>query len=228
MATAETIDHANPTPEDQRFTWIPVRSLSERHRDRILAHLLALPADDRYLRFGHAASDEQIKRYVDTLNFGRDEIFGVFNRRLALVATAHLAYMVEDSGDHARTAEFGVSVAATHRGRGYGARLFDHAALHARNRGVDSLMIHALSENHAMLMIARKAGATLVREGSDSEAWLKLPPDSLASRMEAMVEERAAEVDYSVKRHAQQLDHLIDVITHIPAGLARAVHLNSE
>ena len=72
--------------------WVPIRSLSPRHKPRIARHLRALPASDRYLRFGYAATDEQIERYVLGLNFARDEIFGVFNRRLELVAMAHLAH----------------------------------------------------------------------------------------------------------------------------------------
>ena len=56
----------------------------------------------------------------------------------------------------------------------------------ARNRGVDTIFIHALSENTAMLKIARNAGATLQRDGSESEAWLKLAPDSLLFLAEAM------------------------------------------
>ena len=50
--------------------------------------------------------------------------------------------------------------------------------LHARNRGVVSIFIHALSENTAMLKIARDAGATVHRDGPETEAWLALPPDS--------------------------------------------------
>ena len=79
----------------------------------------------------------------------------------------------------AATAEFGVSVIPQARGRGYGAHLFEHAALHARNRGCERLFIHALSENAAMLKIARNAGATVERDGSAGEAWLRLPGDSL-------------------------------------------------
>ena len=49
-------------------------------------------SNDRYLRFGYAAADDQIRRYVERIAFERDEIFGVFNRRLDLIALAHLAY----------------------------------------------------------------------------------------------------------------------------------------
>jgi len=162
------------------LAWIPIRSLSERHRPRILAHLLALDTTDRYLRFGYAAADDQIRRYVERLAFERDEIFGVFNRRLDLIALAHLAYDPSVDAEPARpsAAEFGVSVAVRGRGRGYGARLFDHAVLRARNRGVDTIVIHALSENAAMLKIVRHAGAIIERTGVDAEAHLRLPDDA--------------------------------------------------
>src|SRR4029453_18363777 len=99
-------------------------------------------------------------------------------------------------------AEFGVSVLGSKRGRGYGARLFEHAMLHARNRGVDTLYIHALSENTAMLKIARKAGATVERTGSESEARLKLPPENLLTRFGEMLDTQAAEFDYRLKQQA--------------------------
>jgi hypothetical protein len=47
---------------------VPIRSLGPSHRDRIAAHLVALDADDRYLRFGYPATDEQIGRYVDWIS----------------------------------------------------------------------------------------------------------------------------------------------------------------
>jgi GNAT superfamily N-acetyltransferase len=189
-----TMDPRSGGPPAPARRWIPVRSLAERHRPRILAHLLALPERDRYLRFGYAASDAQIARYTDQIDFSQDEVFGVFNRRLELIALAHLAGL-----PNAREAEFGVSVLPQARSRGYGARLFDHAVLHARNRGVDTLLIHALTENTAMLRITRRAGATIEREGSEAVARLRLPPDDLRSHLDAFIESSAAEVDYRLK-----------------------------
>ena len=92
-------------------SWVPIRSLGPRHRERIVAHLLALDPRSRYLRFGYQPSDAQIARYVDTLDFEHDEVFGIFNRRLELIAMAHLAYRRADAtrGRDA-SAEFGVSV----------------------------------------------------------------------------------------------------------------------
>jgi RimJ/RimL family protein N-acetyltransferase len=200
---------ANPPPQPERPnpTWVPIRSLAPRHRPRIVTHLLALPERDRYLRFGYAASDAQITRYVEQIDFDRDEVLGIFNRRLRLLAMAHLAF-VADAGGHAGSAEFGVSVMPNARGRGYGKRLFDLAALHARNRGVHTLIVHALSENTAMLHIACSAGAVVVRDGAEAQAVLKLPPETIASRVEEMVESSAAEWDYRLKQQAHRIGRL--------------------
>ena len=86
---------------DNLHRWIPVRSLGPRHRPRIERHLLGLDTQDRYWRFGYNAGDERIRLYVRDLDFERDELFGVFNRRLEIVALAHLAYGAAPLGDAA-------------------------------------------------------------------------------------------------------------------------------
>jgi RimJ/RimL family protein N-acetyltransferase len=177
--------------------FIPIRSLGENHLDRITQHLLSLEPHDRYLRFGFAANDDQIKRYAQGINFSRDDIFGVYNRRLELIAMAHLAFSTDER--LSICAEFGVSVSAQARGRGYGSRLFDRAAMHARNEGVTRLFIHALSENTVMLKIARSAGATVERSGSESEAHLLLSPAIADTRLNELFQEQLAQSNYRVK-----------------------------
>jgi GNAT superfamily N-acetyltransferase len=196
---------------------VPIRSIGPRHGERIAAHLLALAPHDRYLRFGYAANDEQIARYVDGLNFERDEIFGIYNRKLELIAMAHLAF--SSDAEHQSCAEFGVSVLAQARGRGFGSRLFERAEIHARNEGVDMMFIHALSENTAMLNIARKAGARIVRDGSESDAHLKLLPANLDSRMTEMVEEQIAQTDYRLKVQAKRFWDFLALLQEIRRGV---------
>ncbi len=210
--------HSTPVPREgprQRLGWVPVRSLAERHRPRILAHLLALPAHDRYLRFGYAASDAQVARYTDLIDFSQDEVFGIFNRRLELIAQAHLAAL-----PGSMQAEFAVSVLPKARGRGYGGRLFEHAVLHARNRNVDTLLVHALNENTPMLRIARRAGATVEREGGDALAKLRLPPQDLRSQVDELVGNSAAEFDYRLKAQARRVSEVIDAIGDIRRQLS--------
>lgn len=223
MAT-ENPNGPSGRPETPR--WVPIRSLAPRHRPRILAHLLDLPEMDRYLRFGHPASDAQIARYVDLIDFERDEVFGIFNRRLQLVAMAHVAYLGDSAHPHA--AEFGVSVRSTHRGRAFGSRLFEHAMLHARNRHVDTLIVHALSENTPMLKIARRAGARVERDGGDAEAVLKLPPENLGSHVGEILGHQAAEFDYRLKRGARTLDQILDLIADVHAGVGGSGGLGSQ
>lgn len=179
-----------------------IRSLGANHRARIARHLLALDPHDRYLRFGFPANNEQIQRYADSLNFDRDEIFGIYNRRLELIAMAHLAFSADSC--LAACAEFGVSVLTSARGRGYGARLFDRAAMHARNDGVSRMFIHALSENTVMLKIARNAGATVERDGSESEAHLRLLPATFDTRLTELLQEQLAQTDYRIKVQVKQ------------------------
>jgi GNAT superfamily N-acetyltransferase len=181
---------------------VPIRSLGANHRDRIAKHLLSLDQHDRYLRFGYLEQDEHIQRYVDGLDFERDEIFGIYNRKLDLIAMAHLAHAADKSQQ--ACAEFGVSVLPSARGRGYGARLFDRAAMHATNDGISLLFIHALSENAAMLKIARNAGAKVERDGTESEAYLHLPPATFDSQMTELIEEQVAQTDYRIKVQAKQ------------------------
>lgn len=199
---------------------VPIRSIGPGQIDRIEAHLLELDAHDRYLRFGYAANDEQIQRYVAQLNFDRDELFGIFNRRLELIAMAHLAFSLDPQ--YTSCAEFGVSVSKAARGRGYGSRLFERAVMHARNEGVEMLFIHALSENTAMLKIARRAGAVIERDGSESEAHLRLPPADFDSRVTEMVNERVAITDYHLKAQAKQFWGFLSVLQEIRQGVREA------
>ncbi|MDD2919703.1 GNAT family N-acetyltransferase [Rhodoferax sp.] len=195
---------------------VPIRSLGENHRARIARHLKALDAHDRYYRFGFNANDEQIARYVDGLNFERDEIFGIYNRNLVLIAMAHLAYAPDTGAD--QSAEFGVSVLPQARGRHYGTRLFERAVMHARNVGVRKLYVHVLSENTAMLRIASHAGATFERDGAEAEGHLVLPPATLNTHLTEMVEEQLAQANYRIKLQAQQFRHTLASLQSVWRG----------
>jgi ribosomal protein S18 acetylase RimI-like enzyme len=180
--------------------WWPVRTLQAHHRERVLTHLLELDDTDRALRFGQVVSDDQLRAYVDRIDFERDEVFGIFDRRLRLLATAHLAYLSHDA--QAGLAEFGVSVLPRGRGRGFGRRLFDTAVRHARNRGAHTLVIHLARHNTPMLAIVRGSGASVRYEGADAVAHLTLPAQDLRSQVESLAESGAAELDYRLKRDA--------------------------
>ncbi|MDR0274933.1 MAG: GNAT family N-acetyltransferase [Burkholderiaceae bacterium] len=201
---------------------VPIREIGPRYREHIARHILALDARDRYLRFGHAAGDEQIRRYVESIDFKRDDVFGIFNRELELIAVAHLAYPPEMAQAQDSRAEFGVSVSGHARGRGYGARLFERAATRAVNHGMKTLYIHALSENTVMLHIARKAGARVERDGSESQAWLSLPAGNFRTWLSELLTERVGRADHWLKREAARARDALEIVQEIGDGVREA------
>lgn len=193
--------------------FLGIRVLGPNHRERLLKHLMHLDSEDRFLRFGYVPSDQQIAHYVVKLDFSSDAVFGVFNGRLEIVAMAHLAF--HDAHTSPRVAEFGVSVATSLRGRGIGGRLFERAALHARNEGIEVLLIQALASNAAMLAIALRHGATVLRSGAESEALLKLPQRSLTSRLQERAVELWADLHYRLKVHARMVKQFTSTVRWI-------------
>lgn len=213
-------NNPNPRPRPAEG-WVPIRDLHARHRRRILDHLLELDEHDRYLRFGYRATTEQIQHYVASIDFKRDEVFGIFNSKLHLVAVAHLAAMPGkgphgDGSSRGRAMEFGVSVLEAGRGKGLGLRLFEHAITHARNLHASHLMIHALSENGPMLRIAARAGAAIERDGPEAEAWLKLPPDTVGSHIDSSLQSIGAELLYRVRYNAMHVSDWMRMLVASP------------
>jgi hypothetical protein len=182
---------------------ILVRELHAGHRERIREHLLALGNEDRRLRFGMLASDSVINDYVDSLNFVRDSIFAVFDDKLEILGMAHLAYQ-EKNKQGTVTAEFGVSVSEDGRGLGVGTSLFKRASIHSRNTNVDVLYVHCLSSNSAMMHIARKAGMSVEFAYGEADAYLRLPPGDSNTLAAEALQEKAAEIDYSIKANVKK------------------------
>ena len=205
---------------------VPIVPLSNEHLPEIMQHLKDLQDHDRYLRFGYTATDEHIKRYVEGLKFERDEIYGIFNSELEIIAMAHLALMKQDGREP--SSEFGVSVAAHARGRGYGARLFERAVIHARNEKVYQMYIHALSENAPMIRIARKGGARIERDGSETEAYLSLPKRDLDSRLTEFVANQYAKTNYSIKEDAKRFWSFLAKVQEIRQGVREGRHQAAE
>lgn len=108
------------------------------------------------------------------------------------------------------------------------ARLFKHAVVHARNQGVSMIFIHALSENVAMLKIARHAGAKVQRDGSESEAYLSLPQATLDSQLSGIVQEQMAELDYQLKNQAHQFREWLSTVQEIRQGVRDARHTSHK
>jgi RimJ/RimL family protein N-acetyltransferase len=182
---------------------IPVRELHAGHKDEILNHLLQLNDEDRRLRFGTQTPDEVISHYVEHLDFNKDTVFGIFNDDLKLIGMAHLAYLPE-SKNQARAAEFGVSVLPEGRAQGLGTALLQRSAVHSRNTRIETLYVHCLASNKAMMHLAQKAGMRVEYAYGDADAYLKLSPASPATIVEEAANEQWADLDYAMKSNLKK------------------------
>lgn len=175
-----------------------VQRLSEGVRPQLQEHFLRLPAEDLRLRFGTVFGPSAIAHYVESIDFDQDAVLGVYDDALRLVGVVHVAF----SGD---SAELGLSILPDHRGRGVGSALFARAADHARNRFVTRLYMHCLSENAAIMHIAKKSGMNICVDTGEADAFLKLPPADPASLTGEMVDQRLALFDYALKTQSAVL-----------------------
>lgn len=174
---------------------VAVLRLNPRYREDIAGHLLRLPAEDRRLRFGHAISDDAIRKYLAGIDFGRDRVFGIHGAALELIGVAHLAL-----DPHHRVAELGVSVDPSSRTKGYGYALLQRAVLHAANLGYRVLFMYCLAENGIMMHLAQKAGLTVVIERGEADARLKLDHFAHGGAIREALADQFALVDDMLKQ----------------------------
>ena len=156
-------------------------------RPALLAHFMALDREDRRLRFGTPLREESIAAYVNRIDFGRDGVFAVLDGAREPVAVVHIACSDEK-------AELGLSVLPAYRNMGMGSALTEHAVMHLRNRGIMQAFVHCLSENGAMMHIARKLGMAVTPCGAETDAHIRLAPPTAQTFFTEWVHDRNAEM----------------------------------
>jgi GNAT superfamily N-acetyltransferase len=185
---------------------IPIRELWPSERPALYEHFLALGAEDRRLRFGTPLSDPTVRDYVARIDFGQDAIFGVLDDELRLLGVAHVARS-------SAFAELGVSVLEGFRHRGIGGALLSRAHLRARNWGMGSLFMHCLTENAAMMRLARRQAMDIVTEAGEADAWLRLAPADAASHFGEVFAQRVALFDHALKAQVANVRRLAAALT---------------
>ena len=171
------------------------RELPRHELGAYAAHLRALGAEDRRLRFGQFVDDAIVERYVARIDTDRDAIFVVSDEALALVGAAHVAR----SGNRV---ELGISVLADHRRQGIGGALLQRATLHARNWGIQEFFTHCLRENAPLLRLARRHGMRIVADGVEADGFIALPAPDASSHAVELLAERIGRFDHLLKSNA--------------------------
>jgi len=178
--------------------------LRESDRAALEAHFLALDSEDRRLRFGASISDEGVRAYVARIDFAHDGLFAVHDDESKLLAVVHVAV------GHG-TAEMGLSVLPGHRGEGLGNALFTRAVVHLRNRGEPKVFVHCISENAAMMHLARKHGMRIVNEGAESDAHLALEPATPQSILNEWAQDSSANAAHIVRKNTRLTRALLEL-----------------
>lgn len=164
-------------------------------RAALEAHFLALGSEDRRLRFGSPIGDDALRGYVARIDFERDGVFAVQDSELRLLAVVHVATM-------ASSAELGLSVLEGLRGKGLGSALFARAVMHLRNRGLLVVFVHCITENAAMMHLARKHGMRVLLSGPESDGRLALAPATAQSIVAEWLHENQAETMRAIRKNS--------------------------
>lgn len=163
-------------------------------------HLKALDSQDRYTRFGYAASDYNIDQLIlNMLYHPADHHLFVARHDDRITGFTHLAKC-----EHGW--ELAVSVAKLHQGRGVGNQLMASAIDWARTHGVNSLFMHCIRNNQLIQHLATKHGLHVIeRSGADVTAKLNLPPPTTTDYTVDFVREQQDLVDQMLALQQQWL-----------------------
>ncbi|MBK8323645.1 MAG: GNAT family N-acetyltransferase [Betaproteobacteria bacterium] len=187
----------------------PVR-LRNTDREALATHFLALDAYDRRLRFGAAIGDDAIRQLEERIDFDRDELFGIADDDMRLIGVVHVAFYPDK-------AELGLSVLPAARGLGVGNALFERAVMHLTNRSVREVFVHCLSENGAMMHLAAKHGMRVVRDGTETDAYLELPRPTPGSVFVEWLQEKQADSVHLLRRQVALTRSILSVFAASPA-----------
>jgi len=141
--------------------------LSEYFRPALRAHFARLSTEDLLLRFGSHCRPEVLDAYIAGIDFRECVVLGVFSDDLELVGTAHLISQKQGW-------ELGLSVLADARNRGIGTLLLRRSIQQARLGGANRILVHCLSENHALMRLVRKVGAEVVECAGEADGIIAL------------------------------------------------------
>lgn len=171
--------------------------LRDSDRAALADHFISLDGENRRLRFGSNIGDEALREYVARIDFGRDGLFAVHDDDgTRLLAVIHVA-------TSEKSAELGLSVAAGHRGKGLGSALFQRAVTHLRNRGTPEVFVHCLTENGAMMHLARKNKMRILPAGYETDARLALDPATPHTVFAEWLHEYNAATVTAVRNHTR-------------------------
>lgn len=180
---------------------IPRKIMYEDDECNLIDHFLVdIKGNDRYLRFGYQASNDNVIDYLAGAfkDFGTTNMWFIVENEGRVVGSVHVT--ISDFN----VAEMGFTVSPDYRGRGLGQDLFQRAATWAMMKGAKTLYTQCLSENQVMQHIAKKNGMTVVTIGyGEKEATINASKGTIQSYFDDRFFDGLAFVDHAVaKQHS--------------------------
>jgi RimJ/RimL family protein N-acetyltransferase len=176
---------------------IPRKLMYESDKGKLFDHFLVdIVGEDRYLRFAHRATNENIQNYLEEslLRYGSTDIWFVAEHDDKFVGTVHVSVV----GD---TAEMGFTVSPDFRGQGIGQDLFVRGATWAMMKGAKTIYTVCLSENKVMQHIAKKNGMTVVTiDAGEKEATIQATKGKIRAFYEDNMFDHLAFVDRAITK----------------------------
>lgn len=157
------------------------------HLAEYAAHLKNLTDQDRYTRFGYAASPQAIDQMILNMLYNQSQ-HHLFTYRVddRIVGFGHLAR--EDSDW-----ELAVSVDHEYQGRGIANELMTHMIAWGKVHGVHAVFMHCITDNQRIQHLARKHGLkTMSRAGHEITAQVQLPDATVLDYTTNFVAEQQA------------------------------------
>ena len=125
--------------------------------------------------FGTLVSDQVIDRLVSGMIEHEDlhDVLVAENEKLEVVGTIHIARM----NDH--QVELGIMVAEAYRGMGVATEMMEMALLYCRNRSLNDVYMHCMSNNEAIMHLVKKQGLHVSNQTGEADAHVTLPQSSI-------------------------------------------------
>lgn len=139
-----------------------------------IAHFLSLPPEDRYCRFCSQASDDYIRKYVETAEgsfYGdvrvinpKDETGSYYYPVAVSVGVVHIYNDIKSN-----SAEVAVSVLPEYKGQSIGTKLMYFAHGVAEVYQAKTINVSGLGHNSPMIQLAKACGYTVKKEYGEFE-----------------------------------------------------------
>jgi GNAT superfamily N-acetyltransferase len=169
------------------------RKLHPFEQGQLRDHLLRLDPEDRRRRFFGGMSDAAVAERCRRIDWLRTMVIGFFEDGV-LRGAAELS--LEDRRRFPPAAELALSVESAWQDQGIGSELVRRMLLAAANRGIVSVQMLCLAENHRIQRIAIKHSGRLWHQHGELEAAIDVPFASHLSFVEEAVADGIGLIGY--------------------------------